>query len=76
MKVMKNVSLQSGALFPLTLTHSPGERGQPSTVWEYSLNSEHFPALPMLLPLPKGEGWVRGEGCCLLNSCGLASRRF
>ena len=60
--------MQSGAQFPLTLTLSPGEREMLSPAWEYSLNSEHFPALPRLLPLPEGEGWGEGEGRVLLNS--------
>jgi hypothetical protein len=51
--------MQSGALFPLTLTLSLRERGQAATVCEYSLRTGHFPALPDLLPLPEGEG--RGE---------------
>ena len=51
------VSMQSGARFPLTLTLSSGEREQLSSAWEYLLNSEHFPALPRVLPLPEGDGW-------------------
>jgi hypothetical protein len=54
--------MQSGALFPLTLTLSPGERERPSTAWDCSLNGEHFPALPIVLPLPKEEGWGDGKG--------------
>ncbi len=64
---------RSDSRFPLTLTLSPRERKQLSTVWEeYSLNSEHFPALPIVLPLPKGEGWGEGEGRFLLIRFGLA----
>ena len=55
----------SGARFPLTLTLSPREREQLSSTWEYSLDSEHFPALPMVLPLPKG--WGEGKGRFLRN---------
>jgi hypothetical protein len=62
--------MPSGALFPLTLTLSPGERESLSPTWEYSLDSEDFPALPMVLPLPKGEGWGEGEGRFLLNAYG------
>ena len=61
----------SSALFPLTLTLSLGEREQLSSTWEYSLDSEHFPALPTVLPLPKGEGWGEGEGRFLLNGYDL-----
>ena len=53
--------MQSGARFPLTLTLSPGEREQLSSAWEHSLTSEHFPALPRVLPLPEGEGWGGGK---------------
>ena len=60
--------MQLGTAFPLTLTLSPRERELLSPTWEYSLNSEHFPALPRLLPLPEGEGWGEGEGRVLLNS--------
>jgi hypothetical protein len=60
--------MQSSALFPLTLALSLGERERLSTAWEYSLNGEHLPALPIALPLPKGEGWGEGEGRILLNS--------
>ena len=63
--------MHSGAQFPLTLTLSSGERGQLSTAWDYSQNSEHFPALPMVLPLPEGEGWGAGEGRFRLNRYGL-----
>jgi hypothetical protein len=42
--------MQSGARFPLTLTLSPGEREQLSSAWEHSLTSEHFTALPRVLP--------------------------
>jgi hypothetical protein len=62
--------MQSGALFPLTLTLSLRERERLSTAWEYSLNSEHFPALPKALPLPKGEGWGEGEDRLLPSSYG------
>ena len=55
------VFMQSGALFPLTLTLSPRERELISTAWEYSLTSEHFPALQMVLPLLEGEGWGKGK---------------
>jgi hypothetical protein len=64
--------MQSCALFPLTVTLSLGERRLFWTAWEYSLNGEHFPALPMVLPLPKGEGWGEGEGRFLLNRYSLA----
>ena len=53
--------MQSGARFPLTLTPSPREWEQLSSAWEYSLNSEHFPVLPRVLPAPEGEGWGEGE---------------
>jgi hypothetical protein len=60
--------MQSGTLFPLTLTLSLGEREQLLSAWEYSLNNEHFPALSRVPPLPEGEGWGEGEGHFLLNS--------
>ena len=53
--------MQSAAVFPLTLALSLRERGRAATVWEYSLRSEHYPALPDLLPLPAGEGGGEGE---------------
>ena len=59
--------MQSGAQFPLTLTLSPREREQLSPTWEYSLDGEHFAALPMALPLPWDEGQGEGEGRFLLN---------
>ena len=31
------------------------------------MDSEHFPALPMVLPLPKEEGQGKGKGRFLLN---------
>ena len=62
--------MQSGARFPLTLTLSPREREPLSSAWEYSLHSEHLPALPRVLPLPEGEGWGEGEGRVLMNSYG------
>ena len=68
--------MQSGARFPLTLTLSLGEREQLSTARKYSLNSEHFPALPMVLPLPKGEGWGEGEGSFLRNGYGFWLRSY
>ena len=64
-------SFASGApsrIYAIVRSFSPhpalslGEREQLSAAWEYSLNSEHFPALPMVPPLPKGEGWGEGEG--------------
>jgi hypothetical protein len=57
---MLAASLESAALFPLTLTFSPKEREPLSTAWDYAVGSEHFPTLPIVLPRPKGEG--RGEG--------------
>ena len=62
------VSMQSDALFPLTLTLR--ERERLSSTCEYSLNSANLPALPMVLPLPKGEGWGEGEGHFRLNNYG------
>ncbi|MCX6914401.1 MAG: hypothetical protein NT167_15315, partial [Verrucomicrobia bacterium] len=46
------------------LAMSLRERELLSTVWAYSLNGEYFRALPMVLPLPEGEG----QGRLLLNS--------
>jgi hypothetical protein len=66
------VSMQSDALFPLTLTLSLRERERFSAACEYSGNSGHFLALPMVLPLPKGEGWGEGEGRFLMHGSGLA----
>jgi hypothetical protein len=63
--------MQSGALFPLTLALSLRERERLSTAWEYPLNGEHYPALPMVLLLPEGEGRGEGEGRFLLNAYGL-----
>jgi hypothetical protein len=64
-------SLQSGALFPLTLTLFPGEREQLSSAWEYSLDSEHFPVLSTGLPPPEEEGWGEGENRYQLNCYSL-----
>ena len=50
---------------PLTLAPSLRGRELFSTAGEYSLNSEHFLALPMVLP--KGEGWGEGEGRFLMH---------
>jgi hypothetical protein len=63
--------MHSCALFPLTLALSPREREKLLTAWDYSRNSEHCPTLPMVLPLPKGEGRGEGERCIQLNSYGL-----
>ena len=52
--------MHSNALFPLTLTLSPGEREPLSTRWDNSPSGEHIPERPMGPPLPGGEG--RGEG--------------
>jgi hypothetical protein len=62
--------MQPGILFALTLTLSLGEREQFSAAWECSLNNEHFRALSMVLPLPKGEGRGEGERGFLVNSYG------
>ena len=58
----------SGLRFPLTLTLSPREREPHSTAWEYSLKGRHFPALPIVLPLPEGAGWGEGEERFLLST--------
>ena len=47
--------------FPLTLTLSLRERERLSAAWDYSPNGKRSPALPMILPLPEGEGWGEGE---------------
>jgi hypothetical protein len=60
--------MHSCALFPLTLTLSPGEREKLLTAWDYSQNCGYCPTLPMVLPLPKGEGRGEGERCIRLNS--------
>jgi hypothetical protein len=62
--------MQLGVLFPLTLTLSLREREQLSTAAEYSLNGKHLPALPVALPLPKGEGWGEGERVFQMNRAG------
>jgi neutral ceramidase len=54
------VSLQSGTVFPLTPALSLGEREPLSIGRDASPSVSHIPALPSVLPLPKGEG--RGEG--------------
>jgi hypothetical protein len=64
--------MQSYTLFPLTLALSLREREQILTVWEYSLNSEHFPPQRIVLPLLEGESCGEGEGRSRLNSCGSA----
>ena len=55
------VGRHPSAPFPLTLTLSPKEREQPPGTWKYSLMRELSSALRMVLPLPKGEGGVRGK---------------
>jgi hypothetical protein len=63
--------MHSYALFPLTLPLSPREREMLLNAWDYSQNGGYCPTLPMVLPLPKGEGWGEGERCILLNSYAL-----
>jgi hypothetical protein len=48
-------------IFPLTLALSLGEREQLSMCYEHSSDSSFIPALPIVLPLPEGEGGVRGK---------------
>jgi hypothetical protein len=48
-------------LFLLTLALSLGEREQLSTRCEHSNDSSFIPARPVVLPLPEGEGGVRGK---------------
>jgi hypothetical protein len=54
------VSLQLGVPFPLTLALSPRERGPLPSGRDDSPSVGLFPALPTILPLPKGRG--EGEG--------------
>ena len=46
--------MQLGALFPLTLTLSPRERAQTSTIREHSLRHGFLPMRRAILPLPQG----------------------
>ena len=49
------------ALFPLTLTLSPGEREQLTACCEHNSDSSFISPRSMVLPLPEGEGGVRGK---------------
>jgi hypothetical protein len=62
--------MQSCALFPLTLALSLRERERLSTIWAYSLNGVLFRAMPTVLPLPEGEGGVRGKAAsyCIVTA--------
>jgi hypothetical protein len=55
-------------LFPLTLALSPREREQLSTCCEHSSESRFISAPPMVLPLPGGEGGVRGKATLEIRS--------
>ena len=50
------------ALFPLTLTLSPRERGTVIQSGRWSQRARIIPGPEKRLPLPEGEGWGEGEG--------------
>ena len=64
------VTMQLDAAFPLTLTLSLRERGQPLAERHDSPAGEHSSAQSNLLPLHKGEGRGEGEGSSQLNRYG------
>ena len=51
---------ESDVAFPLTPILSPGEREERTPSLQQPLRASFGDALPMILPLPRGEG--RGEG--------------